>query len=211
MKSPILLRFALCILAVCWTVPGWARQEQPAAEPLERAYKLMSDGRWAEAAEAARGYLQETGPEGTASKEARILLCQARSHLPDEPLPPGSQVSDKDTDPFRVGGAVTRPEILYQIKPVYTEQARQARTTGTVIVEAIIDEEGCVRNVRELKGLPDGLTEATVEVVRGWVFSPATLEGRPVKVYYVLTVNFYVQAQPPPLLRRPEYLSPPPV
>jgi hypothetical protein len=50
-----------------------------------------------------------------------------------------------------------------------------------------------VRNVRALQEVPNGLTESAVESVRRWVFSPATLDGRPVKVYYVLTVNFSVQ------------------
>jgi len=59
--------------------------------------------------------------------------------------------------------------------------------------EAIIDTGGNVTNVRVLKGLPMGLDRAAVEAVQKWKFKPATLEGRPVKVYYVLTVNFQVQ------------------
>ena len=61
------------------------------------------------------------------------------------------------------------------------------------IVEAIIDTGGNVTNVRVLKGLPMGLDRAAVEAVQRWKFKPAMLEGRPVKVYYVLTVNFQVQ------------------
>jgi periplasmic protein TonB len=38
-----------------------------------------------------------------------------------------------------------------------------------------------------------GLDRAAVEAVEKWRFKPAMLEGRPVKVYYVLTVNFQVQ------------------
>ena len=99
-----------------------------------------------------------------------------------------------DDAPLRVGGAVTRPELIGNPgKPVYTELARRARVTGTVIVEAIIDTGGNVTNVRVLKGLPMGLDRAAVEAVQKWKFKPATLEGRPVKVYYVLTVNFQVQ------------------
>jgi protein TonB len=94
---------------------------------------------------------------------------------------------------LRVGGAVSRPEIITQIKPVYTELARRARVTGTVIVEAIIDTSGNVTNVRVLKGLPMGLDKAAVDAVQRWRFKPAMLEGRPVRVYYVLTVNFQVQ------------------
>jgi periplasmic protein TonB len=62
-----------------------------------------------------------------------------------------------------------------------------------VIVEAIIDKDGKVTNVRVLKGLPMGLDQAAVDAVKNWRFRPATLNGRPVSVYYSLTVNFRLQ------------------
>jgi TonB family protein len=153
---------------------------------------------WAEAAVAARGYLEAAGPDGTVVKEARVLLCRARTHLPDEPPPAGS---GEIPEPKRVGGEVQRPEILSQVKkPVYTPEARRALTNGAVILEALIDEEGCVRNVKPLKEQPHGLTESAIEAVQSWVFLPVILEGRAVKVYYVLTVNFQVDVGSPPRL-----------
>jgi periplasmic protein TonB len=98
-----------------------------------------------------------------------------------------------DEAPLRVGGAVTRPEKISGPQPVYTEMARKARVQGVVIVEAIIDENGNVTNARVLKGLPMGLDKAAIDAVQRWKFKPATLQGRPVKVYYSLTVNFQVQ------------------
>ncbi len=44
--------------------------------------------------------------------------------------------------------------------------------------------------MRVLKALPMGLDHAAVDAVKKWRFKPATLNGRPVNVYYVLTVNF---------------------
>jgi TonB family protein len=38
-----------------------------------------------------------------------------------------------------------------------------------------------------------GLTEAAVEAIQKWKFKPATLGGRPVNVYYTLTVQFQLQ------------------
>ncbi|HEX4959534.1 MAG TPA: TonB family protein [Thermoanaerobaculia bacterium] len=150
--------------------------------------------RWEEAAETARTYLKEAGPDGAARDQARIVLCQARSHLKDDP----PTVANPSSDTRKVEGEVTRPEILFQQRPVYTEQARMAKTTGIVILEAIIDKEGCVRSMRPLQELGNGLTEAAMTAVQQWVFKPATLQGEPVRVFYVLTVNFQVQASPPP-------------
>ena len=119
-----------------------------------------------------------------------VLLAPAAPALPQEaPRAEGSP-------PYRVGGEVTRPEVLISKAPVYTELARRARVTGTVIVEAVIDEQGNVTDARVLKGLPMGLDRAAVEAVQTWKFKPATLQGRPVPVYYILTVNFQVDDSP---------------
>src|ERR1700681_782888 len=98
--------------------------------------------------------------------------------------------------PYRVGGEISRPEIISNPRPVYTELARRARVTGTVIAEAVIDEHGDVTDVRVLKGLPMGLSQAAVDAIKMWKFKPATREGQPVPVYYVLTVNFQVDDSP---------------
>ncbi len=62
-----------------------------------------------------------------------------------------------------------------------------------MIVEAIIDKEGNVTNVKVLKGLPMGLDQAAVDAVSRWKFKPATLNAKPVAVIYNLTVNFQLQ------------------
>jgi TonB family protein len=95
--------------------------------------------------------------------------------------------------PYRVGFGVSPPQKISGAAPVYTELARRSRVTGIVIVEAIIDEQGNVVNAGALKGLPMGLDKAAVEAVKTWKFKPALKEGKPVKVYYVLTVNFQVE------------------
>jgi TonB family protein len=101
--------------------------------------------------------------------------------------------------PVRSGEDVTRPEIIYQVRPVVPVEARRhPGFSGQVIVEAIIDRQGRVENVRVLKGQPYGLSDSAVECVRQWRFRPATLKGKPVKVYYVLTINFGITNPPPP-------------
>lgn len=101
---------------------------------------------------------------------------------------------ERYSGPIRVGGEVAAPNKLHAPPPVYTEIARKARIQGIVIVEAIIDKQGNVTNVKVLKGLPMGLDQAAVDAVKKWKFEPATLpDGRPVDVIYTLTVNFQMQ------------------
>ena len=88
---------------------------------------------------------------------------------------------------------MTRPEKVSGLGPEYTPEARRARIQGVVIIEVLIDEAGNVTNAKVLKPLPLGLDYQAVEAVKRWKFRPATLHGRPVAVYYNLTVNFRVQ------------------
>jgi TonB family protein len=95
--------------------------------------------------------------------------------------------------PLRVGGKVSRPEIRHQVKPEPNAEARHHRGfSGTVILETIIDKTGKVTNVRVLRGQPMGLNESAMDAVKQWTFKPATLDGKPVRVFYVLTVNFEI-------------------
>jgi protein TonB len=93
----------------------------------------------------------------------------------------------------RVGGDVEPPVALYRVQPGYTEPARRVRLEGVVVVEAILDVEGRVTDVRVLKPLGMGLSEAAVDAVAQWRFRPATVNGRPVSVYFTLTVKFELQ------------------
>ncbi|MFV2072946.1 MAG: energy transducer TonB [Thermoanaerobaculales bacterium] len=102
--------------------------------------------------------------------------------------PPGPTVGA-----LQIGGNVKAPVRIYAPDPLYPEEARQARVQGAVILQTVIDKQGKVTNVRVLKGLSSGLTEAAVDAVSQWRFNPATLNGEPVAVYYLVTVSFSVQ------------------
>ena len=95
--------------------------------------------------------------------------------------------------PMQISGNVLAPKRVFSPDPHYPEEARHARVQGVVILQTIINKLGNVTDVKVLKGLPSGLTEAAVEAVSKWRFEPATLEGKPVAVYYLVTVSFSVQ------------------
>jgi TonB family protein len=90
-------------------------------------------------------------------------------------------------------GAIVRPAKISGPAPRYTEQARKAHIQGKVVLQVTIDAEGRVVNVRPLQELDGGLTEAAMAAAADWKFEPATLDGRPVSVYYNLTVNFRLE------------------
>ena len=109
------------------------------------------------------------------------------SIVPD--APPGPSVPGT----LPLGGEVDPPIKLFSPQPGYTEEARQARVQGVVILQAVISALGNVTNIKILKGLPQGLGNAAAKTVATWKFRPATLKGEPVPVYYNFTVNFSLQ------------------
>ena len=114
---------------------------------------------------------------------ASVLWIGCDSGSPTEPC----------AGPMFVGGDIVAPVRIYAPPPQYTEEARQARIQGAVIVQAIIDCRGFVTEVNVLRGLPLGLSEAAVHAISQWRFEPATINGMPISVYYNLAVNFRLQ------------------
>jgi periplasmic protein TonB len=108
------------------------------------------------------------------------------------PGPTTTVVPVEPSKPIQFGAGMTKPEVVFRVEPRYTELARKARLEGVVIVEAIIDEQGNVDDVRIIRPLPMGLDQSAVQAVSQWRFRPALLAGHPVKVFYRLTVNFQV-------------------
>lgn len=108
---------------------------------------------------------------------------------------------------------VTPPRALLKEPPKYTEEAREARIQGVVILGTVIDTSGRVTDIEVLKGLPLGLSEAAAEAVRQWRFEPALKDGKPVSVFYNLTINFRLSKDAPaagkPGEGGPAPLSPP--
>jgi TonB family protein len=83
-----------------------------------------------------------------------------------------------------------RPTILYKEKAKYTEEARQNKVQGTVVLNVIFTAEGRITSIRVVRGLPDGLTEKAIEAAQRIRFNPATKNGAPVSVRGNLEFSF---------------------
>jgi protein TonB len=89
----------------------------------------------------------------------------------------------------RVGGTIAEPRKLKDVRPVYPPDAIHARVQGVVILECTIDSTGKVVQAKPLRSIPL-LTEAAVEAVKQWEYTPTELNGVPVPVIMTVTVNF---------------------
>ena len=109
---------------------------------------------------------------------------------PPPPPPPPGPVDG--TMPIRVGGNVAPPAKIRDVKPEYPPEARAAGVSGLVILEAVIDANGNVRDARVLKSVPL-LDQAALDAVRQWQFTPTRLNNTFVPVIMTVTLNFSLQ------------------
>lgn len=91
-----------------------------------------------------------------------------------------------------MGGDIQPPNKISHVAPVYPDIAKQARVQGIVILEAIIDPQGAVTNVRVLRSIPL-LDQSAIEAVKQWKYEPTLLNGMPVPIVMTVTVNFSLQ------------------
>lgn len=83
------------------------------------------------------------------------------------------------------------PSCLYCPRADYPPEARGKKIEGTVELEAIVDEDGQVRNIRILKPLPYGITTAAIATIRNWRLKPATgPDGKPATVRQIIEITF---------------------
>ena len=91
---------------------------------------------------------------------------------------------------YRIGGEVSAPTIVSKIEPEYSEEARKAKYSGSVLLSIVVDEHGLPRDIRVLRPLGLGLDEKAVEAVSHWRFLPGKKGGVPVAVQAQVEVNF---------------------
>lgn len=91
---------------------------------------------------------------------------------------------------FRVGGGVSQPAVISKVDPEYSEEARKAKYSGTVLLQLIVDVDGRAKAIKVVKGVGLGLDEKAIEAVQKWKFLPGRKNGTPVPVYATVEVNF---------------------
>ena len=84
----------------------------------------------------------------------------------------------------------TRPRVISKPEPQYTEQARRAQITGTVVLRVVFSSSGDVTNINAVQKLGGGLTEKAIAAAREIRFMPAMRNGHPVSMYMQLEYNF---------------------
>ena len=106
--------------------------------------------------------------------------------LPDDIPPPPPPPPPPPRAPVRVGGQIQAPALARRVDPIYPDVAVSAHIRGVVILEANVDREGRVVDVKVLRTANRLLDDAAITAVRQWQYRPLILNGSPEP--FVLTV-----------------------
>jgi TonB family protein len=86
--------------------------------------------------------------------------------------------------------SLLRPTILYKEKAVYTQEARDNKVQGTVVLNVTFTLDERITDIRVVRGLPHGLTEKAIEAAQKIRFKAAMKDGQPVSVRGNLEFTF---------------------
>jgi protein TonB len=74
-------------------------------------------------------------------------------------------------------------------EPAYPATAKTSGIEGTVLLDAVIDREGAIKDVSARTGHP-WLVESALETVSHWCYRPTRINGIPVEVQTEIEVTF---------------------
>ena len=103
-----------------------------------------------------------------------------------------AQLQPSQADPLILSGkeVTQKARVITKPEPSYTDEARLAGITGTVVLKAIFSAEGEVKHILIVRALGYGLTTKSVQAARLIKFIPATKDDRPVSMFIQMEYNF---------------------
>jgi periplasmic protein TonB len=91
---------------------------------------------------------------------------------------------------YKVGDGITQPQVDFEVNPEYSEEARSAKYSGTVLLSLVVSTQGKAENLKVLNGIGFGLDQKALEAVQKWRFIPGMKDGKPVPVRATISVDF---------------------
>ena len=137
---------------------------------------------------------REAAAAAASSEPAPAPVTQTQAPAPQvaqpvTPAPAASSVREGDIVQFTALDVAPKP--LRAITLAYPPVARQQRISASIILTALIDENGNVKDVNILSGDPRfGLNEAAIRAIRGARFSSPMKDGKRVKTWFPQRFEF---------------------
>jgi TonB family protein len=114
--------------------------------------------------------------------EAAVQQPAAASMPEQKPWPPEGVV--------RAGPAIVSPTVAKHVYPSYTPETMRLGLEGGVYMEAVVEADGSVGEVRVTRPLDPGLDDQAVRTLKQWLFEPGRRDGVAVPVLIEVEMMF---------------------
>ena len=144
---------------------------------------------------------------------AIISLCLSscnvtyRTSMPSMPWKMAADSIKPDIPPKFNGGdpKVEFPQWVYQ-NLHFPEEARKANASGTALVEFAVNPDGTISDINVQESPHASITEEIIRVFsESPLWTPAYLDGKPIKVVYTMPLAFRFRDSSPRIPNRPQF------
>jgi TonB family protein len=108
----------------------------------------------------------------------------------DAALTPPAEVVVTDQLPVNLAGGIAQGMLLNRQPPRYPQDAKDARASGTVVLEATIGTDGSIHDLRVVSAPWPSLAASALWAVSHWQYKPYLLNGNPVEVETTINAVF---------------------
>lgn len=105
----------------------------------------------------------------------------------------GAALASGGNGVYPVGNGVSRPQLIRNVPPAYSDAGRNQRIGGVVVLRIVVDANGNVTNAEVTGPLGYGLDEKAIEAVKRWKFRPGYKDGKAVATTVTVEVSFRLQ------------------
>jgi TonB family protein len=93
---------------------------------------------------------------------------------------------------YKPGDGVSLPRVTRQVKADYTNEARDQRIEGTVVMDIVVLDDGSVGDVKITRSVDAvyGLDANAIKAMKQWQFEPGKKDDKPVAVGVTVEMTF---------------------
>lgn len=107
--------------------------------------------------------------------------------------------------PAHSTSAAVNPASKQQHPPIYPKEAKKQNQQGTVVLRLLVDAHGNVQKTKINKSSGyKSLDTAAINAAKQWKFTPAIRNGKPVKAWLQVPVNFSLNENAAPFAKKIE-------
>ncbi len=86
----------------------------------------------------------------------------------------------------------SQPKLIEFRNPVYPVEARKQGIEGVVLLKALIEPNGKIKEIKILKSIPI-FDKSALDAVEHWRFTSLTSHGKPVYVWMIIPIRFQLK------------------